>query len=727
MKLSATHIRACAVLSALALTMAASSLALHSNRMATALSAETAGTLTEISIDDGVTNCLMGPPRSGAGQPGFGWVNKLTPSSYPATLRSITIGFNRRDVVVDLSEIYRIVIFKDPEMDGPSNNQQPDLSFLGGPRGAMGIPRGTDAIATFNLITPVTIESGSFVVGAMDIFGVANFPAFFDIPGKSTPAGSDSFFTTNAGKNWTAMSDFDFGGAVESCAHPGSFLIRATVESDPVDVLMTASTIKDPLAVEPWSVCVNAAIETALVTNYVSDNLTVIDTSDNSFQNVAVGDGPGGTPDGPFGAVCSRNDRFYVTLFGSNTIPSKEFPIDYSTVGSGRVLVVDASGATLLQISVGKGPMFPALLPDQSRLYVPCAGDNRVDVINTATNEKIAEIPVGNNPSSCTSSLTGSKVYVTNFGDGTISIIDTATNQRVKDIAVPDVPTPNISESPMAASPWKGAISPSNGNLYITYWGTANDAAQNGAIIEIDTCSDEFVSAIIDPAVNGTPAGSDGSSGIPAPGGPLARDEGTGVTTEAGGGGGGPFGIVFCPIRPSDLSPSMYFTNDGPGSIGVIDSRINQLVSAPLLASCTKPRGIDCARISGVQAAYTACGQPDNCVLVITAPDLPENLADVPVIESVTIGNKVTLTGRGFFPFPPRGLELQVFAPGTRDCLTFSRDAKLKKQNTLIKQKGPLTDGRRLADLLQSNLPVVLRVVSPERTARISLHFAQAP
>src|SRR5437764_9772373 len=52
------------------------------------------GTTQELSIDDGTAECAAGTPANLGGKD-FGWANKLTPSSYPATLRSITIGFDR--------------------------------------------------------------------------------------------------------------------------------------------------------------------------------------------------------------------------------------------------------------------------------------------------------------------------------------------------------------------------------------------------------------------------------------------------------------------------------------------------------------------------------------------------------------------------------------------------------------------------------------------------------
>src|SRR5215470_10263376 len=61
-----------------------------------------AGDLSQIAIDGGSVECIIGPPDSSKGAPGWGWANKLTPKSYPATLRSITIGFNRGGLSLDV-------------------------------------------------------------------------------------------------------------------------------------------------------------------------------------------------------------------------------------------------------------------------------------------------------------------------------------------------------------------------------------------------------------------------------------------------------------------------------------------------------------------------------------------------------------------------------------------------------------------------------------------------
>ncbi len=731
MKPQIAPVRSLALLVLVPLLLAASYSLTKLPPSATAQDVHPTGTLTELSINDGTAACATGLPEVLRGTPGFGWVNKLTPATYPATLRKITIGFNRSGATepdVKPDALFTVVVFKDPEMNGPANNQEPDVAFTGRARGR------TDSIMTFNLVTPVTIDQGSFVIGVIDEFGNdMEFPALFDVPGKSTPPGSESFVTFNGGALWRSFRDVI---SPDSTCGPGSFLIRATVETNPVDVLALTDTIKDPLAVEPWGVALNpgsgAVSEEVFVTNLVSDNVTIIKRSNNSIQNLPVGDGPGGAADGPFGVVRQPLDAIvYVTLFGSNTIPTKEFPIDYSTVGDGRVAVLTRASASApfavsATINVNKGPRFPSLASAGGpRLYVPCGGADTVDIINTSTNLKVGQIAVGDDPSSCTTSITGTKIYVTNFGDGTISVIDTKAQTKIKDIQLPPVPQPVGSNQSRAINPWRGAISPVNGNLYVTYWGTEGNAAPNGVIAEIDTCTDEFLRFIIDDTTAGTPAGSAGASSIPAPIAPLARDPASGLTPGAGGGGGGPFGIAS--ILPQFAvggfiaDPLMFFTNDGKGFVGVIDTRIDQVVSAPPLAvaTCPKPRHLalvrDAAR--GRLIAYVACGQPDNSVLAVSVPDTvflnnPPSSIEINVISAT---DSLQIKGKGL----NEDIRVEFLSADLTGCLTFEQEPKIKKRGKVFLLKGRLSDGRRLSDVVRQGSQVILRITLPDGTTRL--------
>jgi YVTN family beta-propeller protein len=580
-------------------------------------------------------------------------------------LRSITIGFNRAGPLVEPDLLYRIVVYSDPEMDGPSALQTPDASFVGRLRGG-------ETFMTFNLVSPLRISEGSFVVGAIDLEDAGGFPALFDSPGRSNPPGSESFITFDDGASWRTMRET----LPESSPCPaGSWLIRATVETDPADTFSVIDGIRDPLAAEPFGVAVNDAGTEVLVANYGSDNLSQIQTSDNSLRNVLVGDGPAGAIDGP-AAVAFRPDgaRAYVSLFGSEAIPIDLQSIDFSALPQGRVAVlIKQSGgafAQSVQVNVGRGPLFSALSSNGAKLYVPCAGENRIDVINTTTNEKVKEIAVGANPISCTRSVDGSKLYVTNFGSSSVSVIDTITDQKIKDILLETVAP--------GSHPRSAAVSAADGNLYV--------ASASTGIIEIDTCKDEAVRLVLDESI------------LPAmPEGP-----------------GGLFAVASCRTGAGVL-----YTNSSRGTAGFIDTRIDQVVSAPALPVCSNPRGIDCATISSPtrpkHRAYVACGQPDNSVTVLNVPDLPENIADLPVIESISFGNQLRIRGSGFRLVD----RVEVIVPGSTACLTFSKSKKFKKGGTLILQKGRLSDGRSLTEAVPVGSTVIIRLVDLNGSIRI--------
>ena len=695
---------------------------------------------SEISIDSGAPGCIFGVSRSPDDQRGkvqFAWANKLKPATYPARLRAVTLGLNRVGPLgseVLPEQPYRVVVYLDPEDDGPNQGQLPDATF-------MARARGRESPLTFNLAVPLTITSGSFVVGVVDEFRIADLPALYDVPGKSIPPGSESYFSNDAGEHWFRVSDAPFTGT-SPCSAPGSFIIRATVDNDTADPLQITK-IKDPAAVEPWGVGIVNGL--ALVTNYVSDNLTVVRLDGNSISNIPLGDGPGGTADGPFGIAgpvtppgVAAQSRMYITLFGSNTIPSKEFPIDYASVGQGRVAVLTQTGggpfAPSATINVGKGPGFPAIATaaGKTKLYVPCGGANRVDVIDTATNTVIAQIAVGSKPSSCAVLDSGAKVYVTNFGDGTISVIDPKIDQKIKDIPAPPAPRilpfgppPQPIPVILLTNPWQAVVSPTNGYLYVTYWGNSDDASPNGAIAVFDTCTDTFLRATLDDQGRGTAPGSAGASGLPAPTGPLVRDAATGKTLEAGGGGGGPFaiaslGLTFFPL---------VFTNDGAGVAGMLDSRIDQVVSVPPagLNMCAKPRGVALGPFptsppqgtTGTQVniavpgrlAVVACGQPDNFLLRFTLPPAQiEPIAGLPTVDSVEISDVVRLVGSGFVA----GDHIEVQDLSTGACIAFNKPVKIKRAGTVLLQRGFLQDGR-----MPSQIPNrVIRLIHRDGTVR---------
>jgi len=153
----------------------------------------------------------------------------------------------------------------------------------------------------------------------------------------------------------------------------------------------------------------------AYIPNYVSDNVSVINTATNAVvATIAVGNQPYGVSNSPDGS------RVYVTKVGSDNVS----------------VINTATNPVVATIGVGIYPYGVSTSPDGSRVYVANAVSVNVSVINTATNSVVATIGVGNYPYGVSNSPDGSRVYVTNAVSNNVSVINTATNAVVANIAV---------------------------------------------------------------------------------------------------------------------------------------------------------------------------------------------------------------------------------------------------------------------------------------------------
>lgn len=94
-----------------------------------------------------------------------------------------------------------------------------------------------------------------------------------------------------------------------------------------------------------------------------------------------------------------------------------------------RVSVIDTATNTIVAtIPVGSAPLEVAITPNGAFGYVPAFFSDNVTVFSTATNLPIATIPVGIDPLGVAISPNGTLAYVSNHGSNTISVINTATN-----------------------------------------------------------------------------------------------------------------------------------------------------------------------------------------------------------------------------------------------------------------------------------------------------------
>jgi len=208
---------------------------------------------------------------------------------------------------------------------------------------------------------------------------------------------------------------------------PASVTVISTVDNSVV------ATIALPSGVQPSQVAFSPDGTRAYVTDAQSSangRVVVINTVDRSVSTIT---GLGINPE----AVAAFGSRLYVTNY-------------YGTVGlsTGSVSVVDtsANNAVIADIVVGRQlpgrpygysacPIRVALSPDGTRAYVANVGDGTVSVINTGTNEVLANVVVGDpnagfGVESVAVSSDGATAYalIRNGGTSKMVVIKTADN-----------------------------------------------------------------------------------------------------------------------------------------------------------------------------------------------------------------------------------------------------------------------------------------------------------
>ncbi len=87
-----------------------------------------------------------------------------------------------------------------------------------------------------------------------------------------------------------------------------------------------------------------------------------------------------------------------------------------------------------------KTPLRLALSPQGDQLYVTGEASHTVMVIDTKSQQKVAEIPVGHHPTGVTFHPSGKWAYVSNRLDDTVSVVDVARQEVVATIPVGDEP-----------------------------------------------------------------------------------------------------------------------------------------------------------------------------------------------------------------------------------------------------------------------------------------------
>ncbi len=199
------------------------------------------------------------------------------------------------------------------------------------------------------------------------------------------------------------------------------------------------------------------AIQRAYIPNTWSKSISVINTNTKAVVTTISLE-----PYIPSGIILSEKlCRLYVSVRDISDADDKVFVINTAT------------NSIIATIDVGATPTGMALTPNESRLYVANRDSNNVMVIDTSNNTIIGTpIMVGSGPNDIVSHPNENLMYVCNMFDNSISIINTVTNTVD--------PTPLV----VGSQPLALDISSDGSKLYV-----ANSSSHNVSIIDTVTPS----------------------------------------------------------------------------------------------------------------------------------------------------------------------------------------------------------------------------------------------
>jgi gliding motility-associated-like protein len=352
----------------------------------------------------------------------------------------------------------------------------------------------------------------------------------------------------------------------------------------------------------------------AYVPNSASNNVTVINTSTNTFvTNIPVGKFPNAA------AVSPDGSQVYVV----NTAPGQQ----------GSVSVIDAATNKVTgTFMVGMQPWGIAVSPDGNEIYVSNENSNNVSVINTVTKNLITNVGVQTGPVGVTVSPDGKYVYVANSGSKSISVISTSINQVIATINV-------------GVGPYIAQVSPDGQRLYVPN-GTDN------TLSIIDANSLKTITTITTPAfpIN-VAVNPDGSLAYITT---NSADEvaimNTTLNAISGGFGGStnPVGICLTPD-----GREIFVVGGGSGKVAIYDAVTDQLLA--YVSAGSDPLGYG----NFISAGSACSGSPQKFTITVY-PRTPPMIA--------ATGNPTALTTT--YGTPSATTTVQVSGSGIKSGIT---------------------------------------------------------
>ena len=251
----------------------------------------------------------------------------------------------------------------------------------------------------------------------------------------------------------------------------------------------TAATLAPPIPVgkAPFSIALSPDGSRAVVANFFSSNVSIIDTSTNrTIGTVPVRYEPGAIAIAPNGTVVvssgSNIDAGAISVIDLTTqqVVGKPIPYEHRVHGlaitpdgrealvgteQGRVLFIDLLSDQIVdETYVGGSPLRIAVTPDGRYAVVPLFETSAVSVIDLSTRSVVGEpIPVDDSPYEVAISPNGSFAYIgsVQLPTPSVSKIDLAAHQVVENALV-------------EGQPWGITLSPDGSVAYLAGGNTTN-------------------------------------------------------------------------------------------------------------------------------------------------------------------------------------------------------------------------------------------------------------
>ncbi len=285
--------------------------------------------ITELAVDDGTPEAAVGAMGGGT----VTGLNRPTPTSYPSTLTSVLLFFQSQQGLPPASPI-TILVGTNPS-GGPNIN---NVTFSQ-------ISAVVESVGSFYLypVTPVTINSGDFVVGFRATHAAGILPLAID----RTSSQRRSYVPSGAGYGILDTEVPGFGG---------NFLIRARVQGQPPGC-PTVSNISTPGGAVGTQVTITGTNFTGVTSVRFTNNVAANFTVNGSTQITATV--PPGAVTGPITIGKPNCPDIQTTPFAVNTGPPGELAVDDGSFETTQGL---ANGGTSHRVNRLTPPSYPATL-----------------------------------------------------------------------------------------------------------------------------------------------------------------------------------------------------------------------------------------------------------------------------------------------------------------------------------------------------------------------------